>query len=403
MPDHNTPKDAPDHIEVLLRIQLQLLGSRGEPFAVFDPALIDEAGESEVRDLIRLMPTDEFIVLALPAVLLTTLLPFLAPDHRAMFLAGRALVIFPVPVENREANAAHRPDDTQPLKAAKIALAAQAFRLLTAQKEVEFARNNRARQLTEDAIEECAKEAIGEAVWRDGRDPDGIGKARRLRGLIDRGRRLAAQFFGVEKPRDVGHAEADRVADRLASSLPGSAERKEITATLDRDHREQARGLADHELRAVAHERAMAQWSASVREGRPIDVADGRAVTNGNPTRQPAHVLMRVAIGGDLNPADVHRNLETMRYNFEVGRLIGLLNRGNSVELTAGHARILGRSLQVFESQVRGSGRPETEADGCDWYLADAALSCRDLGFWSETIARILETDATETVEPRVL
>lgn len=393
--------DNPDAPVELVRTRLEQLGLRGKPFTIFDPELIDDAGQEEVCQLACLLAPDEFALLAVPVAALPTVLPVLAHDHSDILRAGRALVIFPVPVENREANAAHRPDDTQPLKAAKIALAAQAFRLLMAQKEVEFARNNRARQLTEDEIEERAKEAIGEAVWRDGRDPDGMGKARRLRGLIDRGRRLAAKFFGVEKPRDVGHAEADRVADRLASSLPGSAERKEITATLDRDHREQARGLADHELRAVAHERAMAQWSASVREGRPIDVADGRAVTNGNPTRQPAHVLMRVAIGGDLNPADVHRNLETMRDNFEVGRLIGLLNRGNSIELTAEQARMLGRSLQVFESQVRGSGRPETEADGCAWYLADAALSCHDLGFWNETIARILETGAAETIGPR--
>lgn len=398
MEDDNIPEDPVE----LVRIRLEQLGLRGKPFAIVDNDLIDDAGQEEVYQLAHLLTPDELVVLVVPVAVQPIVLPVLAHDHCEILRAGRALVIFPVAVENREANAAHRPDDTQPVKAAKIALAAQAFRLLAAQKAVELARNNRARELTEEEIEERAKEAIGEAVWRDGRDPDGIGKARRLRGLIDRGRRQVAQFFGVEKPRDVGHAEADRIADRLGTSLPGSAERKEITANLDRDHREQARGLADHELRAVSHERAMAQWAASVREGRPIDVVDGRAVTNGNPTRQPAHALMRVAIDGDLNPADVHRNIETMREAFEVGRLIGQLSRGRSIELMPGHAELLIVCLHVFASQLHGSGKPETEADGCAWYLADAALRCHDLGSWNRIIARILETGTPETIEPRI-
>lgn len=400
MPDHNTPKDAPDHIEVLLRIQLQLLGSRGEPFAIFDPALIDEAGESEVRDLIRLMPTEEFVLLAVSTKSLPALLPFLAPDHRAMFQAGRPLVIAPVAVEDREANAAHRPPDTEPVKAAKAALETQAFRLVTAQKAAELARNNQARLLTAAEANERAKEAIGEAVWREGSDPNGSRKIGRVEGLIDRGRRLAAEFFGVDNARDVGKAETVRVANRLGESLPGSAERREIVATLERDHREQAGGLADHELRARAHEGAMGRWSGSVREGAPIEFADGLDVANGIATRQSAPTLMRVAIDGDLNPGEVHRNLETMSESFEVGRLIGRLSRGRSIELKPEQAKILVQSLDVFASQVHGSGEPETEADGCAWYLADAALRCHDLGFWNRTIARILETGAAETIEP---
>lgn len=402
MPDHNTPEDAPDHIEVLLRIQLRLLGSRGEPFAVFDPALIDEAGESEVRDLVRLMPADEFIVLAFPAALLTTLLPFLAPDHREMFLTGRPLVIAPIVVDEREPNPRHRPVDTGPVQAAKAALAVQTFRLLTAQEATEFARNNQARLLTDEEAIRRAREAITEAVWRDGSDPDGAGKAKRLKGLIDRGRRPAANFFGVENPRDVGRAEVDRITERLGTSSPGTAQRREITDALARDHLERVGGLADHELRAVTHERAMARGSASLRGGKPIEFADGQDITNGIATRQSAPALMRAAIDGDLNPADVHRNLATMRDNFEVGRLIGRLGRKQSVELTLGQAKILIQSLDVFGSQLHGTGKPETEADGCAWYLADAALSCHDLGFWNETIARILETGAAETVEPRV-
>jgi hypothetical protein len=402
MIDNDDPNDIPDRIEDVVRAQLERLGAHGVPFAIFDPALIDEAGEKEVRDLARLMPTEEFAVLAVPAAVLPALLPFLAPDHREMFQAGRPLVIAPVAVEDREANAAHRPTDTQLVKAAKAALETQAFRLVTAQKAAELARNNRARLLTAAEANERAKQAIGEAVWREGSDPDGSGKIGRVEGLIDRGRRLAAAFFGVENARDVGKAETVRVANRLGESLPGSAERREIVATLERDHRERAGELADHELRAKAHEGAMGRWSGSVREDAPIAFADGLDVTNGIATRQSAPTLMRVAIDGDLNPADVHRNLETMRESFEVGRLIGRLSRGHSIELTVEQAKLLDQSLKVFESQVRGSGRPETEADGCDWYLADAALSCHDLGFWTETIARILDTGAAQTVERRV-
>ena len=402
MPDRDKPKDAPDHIEAMLRIQLWLLGSRGEPFAIFDPALIDEAGESEMRELVRLMPTEEFVVLAVPVAVLPTLLPFLAPDHREMFWAGRPLVIAPIAVEEREANAAHRPHDTQPVKVAKAALEMQAFRLVSAQKAAELARNHRARLLTAAEANERAKDVIGEAVWRDGSDPEGNRRIDRVEGLIDRGRRLAAEFFGVAKPRDIGKAEADRVADRVGTSLPGSAERAKLTAALERDHREQARALADHEIRARVHEGATGRWSASVRDGRSIEVADGLDVTNGIATRQSAPTLMRVALGGELNPAEVHRNLETMREVFQVGMLIGRLSRRQPIELTPGQAKILIQSLDVFVSQLHGSGRPETEADGCAWYLADAALGCHDLGFWNETIARILETDSADTVAPRI-
>lgn len=401
MVERGNPNDTPDRIEDVIRVKLERLGSHGKPFAIFDPALIDEAGERDMREVARLLSPEEFAVLAVPVAALPALLPFLAPDHREMFQAGRPLVIAPIAVEDREANAAHRPTDTQPVKAAKAALETQAFRLVTAQKAAELARNNRARLLTAAEANERAKQAIGEAVWREGSDPDGSRRIGRVEGLIDRGRRLAAAFFGVENARDVGKAETVRVASRLGESLPGSAERREIVATLERDHRERAGGLADHELRAKAHEGAMGRWSGSVREGAPIEFADGLDVTNGIATRQSAPALMRVAIDGDLNPAEVHRNMETMRETFEVGRLIGRLDRSRSVELTPEQAKILVQSLHVFVSQVHGSGEPETEADGCAWYLADAALRCHDLGFWNKTITRILETGAAETIEPR--
>jgi hypothetical protein len=402
MPDRDKPNDSPDQIEDVIRVQLEFLGSWGQPFAIFDPALIDKVGESEVRELVRLMPTEELAVLAVPASLLPTLLPFLAPDHRAMFRAGRPLVIAPIAVDDREPNPRHRPVDTGPVQAAKTALAVQTFRLLSGQVAVEFARNNQARLLTDAEAIRRARDAITEAVWRDGSDPDGAGKAKRLKGLIDRGRRPAANFFGVENPRDVGQAEMDRIAERLGTSSPGSAQRREITDALARDHLERAGGLADHEQRALRHERAMTRWSASLRAGEPIEFADGQDITNGIATRQSAPDLMRAAIDGDLNPAEVHRNLETMREVFQVGALIGRLSRRQAIELTPGQAKILIQSLDVFVSQLHGSGRPETEADGCAWYLADAALSCHDLGFWNTTVARILETGKPETVVPRV-
>lgn len=146
----------------------------------------------------------------------------------------------------------------------------------------------------------------------------------------------------------------------------------------------------------------MGRWSASARKGAPIEFADGLDVTNGIVTRQSAPTLMRVALGGELNPAEVHRNLETMREVFQVGVLIGRLSRRQAIELTLGQAKILIQSLDVFVSQLHGSGQPETEADGCAWYLADAALRCHDLGFWNTTVARILETGKPETVMPRV-
>lgn len=388
-------------VENVIRARLEFLGNRGEPFAIFDPALIDEIGETELRELVGLMLPEEFVVLAVPVAVLPTLLPLLAPDHRKMFQAGRPLVITPVAIDEHEANPRHRPADTGSVQVAKAALAVETFRLVAAQKAVELARNTESRLLTAAEAEERAREAIGEAVWRGGADPEGGLKIGRVEGLIDRGRRLATEFFSVQSARDVGKIEMNRIADKLETSKIGSTGRGKIAAALERDHREQAGGLADHELRAVTHDRAMARWSTSAREGRPIAFADGLDVTNGIATRQSAPALMRVAIDGDLNPAEVHRNMETMRETFEVGLLIGRLGRGRSIELKPEHAKILVQSLHVFASQLHGSGRPETEADGCAWYLADAALNCHDLGFWNGTIARILETGAAETIEPR--
>lgn len=114
MVDRDKPNDTPDQIEDVIRAQLEGLGARGKAFAIFDPELIDEAGERDVCELARLLSPGEFAVLAVPVAVLPALLPFLAPDHREMFRAGRPLVIAPIAVEDREANAAHRPPIPSP-------------------------------------------------------------------------------------------------------------------------------------------------------------------------------------------------------------------------------------------------------------------------------------------------
>ncbi len=390
-----------DNVENLIRDRLEHLGSQGEPFAIFDPALIDDAGQAEVRDLARVLSPEKFVVLAVPAAVLPALLPSLAHDHSQAFMQGRPLVIHPIGLEIRDENPSHRPVDTDRLKTAKTALAVHTFRIVSAQTALELARSVQQDRAAAVEAGKCARERVEDAVWRGGADPDGAGKMRRFDGLIDRGRLLAPTFFGVDKAGEVARAEEHRIAGRIEAFDPDAPGAEDITAMLEQDNFDRLRHLADHELRAKAHEGAMARWSASVREGKPIEGADGLDVANGIVRRQSAPDLMRVAIDGDLNPAEVHRNLETMREAFEVGRLIGRLSRGCSIELAVGQAKILILSLHIFASQLHETGKPETEADGCAWFLADAALACHDLGFWNATVARILDTGEAETVAPQ--
>ncbi|MET3889339.1 hypothetical protein ABIE41_000415 [Bosea sp. OAE506] len=402
MVKRNQPKNTADHVVNEIRDRLEQLGAVGRPFAIFDPDLMDSAGWAELPALGRSQPVGAILAVAVPAAVVPDLLPFLHHDHRQAFMQGRPIVINPIEVEMRDENRAHRPHDTERLKSAKTALAAHTFRIVSAQTAIELARSAEKNRAAAADAGKRARERVENAVWRGGNDPDGTGKMRRFDGLIDRGRRLALTFFGVERANDVTKAEEGRIADRIGPFNDDPTALEETAATLEREHVDQVRDLADHELRAQAHEGAMARWSASVRAGRPVEFADGLDVTNGTVTRQSAPTLMRLAIDGNLNPIEVNRNMETMREACEVGRLIGLLRKGQAIALTRGQAAILIQSLQVFISQLHGSGRPETEADGCDWYLADAALNCHDLSFWNRTIARILETGATETIEPMI-
>lgn len=401
MAKHKQQKNTAHHGVNDIRDRLEQLGAVGRPFAIFDPDLIDPAGRAELLALGRLQPAGGILAVAVPAAVVPDLLPFLHHDHRQAFLQGRPIVINPIEVEMRDENRAHRPHDTERLKSAKTALAAHTFRIVSAQTAIELARSAEKNRAAAAEAGKRARERVENAVWRGGNDPDGAGKMRRFDGLIDRGRRLALTFFGVARANDVTKAEEGRIADRIGSFNADPTALEETAATLEREHFDQVRDLADHELRAQAHEGAMARWSASFRAGRPVEFADGLDVTNGSVTRQSAPTLMRLAIDGKLNPIEVNRNMETMREACEVGRLIGLLRKGHDIALTPEQAAILIQSLHVFVSQVHGSGRPETEADGCDWYLADAALGCHDLGFWNGTIARIVETGVAETVQPR--
>jgi hypothetical protein len=105
---------------------------------------------------------------------------------------------------------------------------------------------------------------------------------------------------------------------------------------------------------------------------------------------------MKVAISGDLQPADIHKNLLVEKDRFAIGRLIGQLSRGRSVEIDARQAKILRHAIIK-----RGFGCLETQSDSMNYLLADAALTCQEIAVWMKTLDRIVATGQAEIIEPR--
>jgi hypothetical protein len=371
-------------------IMLERLGKAGFSIIVYDSDLLTDEGRAEIDTLLALMNGRPNAIMAVCAAWLNDLYIFIPEDQLARYKNGFPILIRGVAIESRDANPEHRPDDHETVKAAKNALKIETFRLSSRQFGVEIARNTRSRNLTDAAARDRAKRTIATAVWRGKPQPTWKEKFARFKGLIDRGRRLVKAFFGISAPKVL-------VAVEKANVLARKNERGIVTLDdIEDDNVARARGVAWNEDHARLVYGAMTGWIKGVRAGQPISVADGNALNNARPERMTASMLMKVAIAGDLNPSDIHKNLLIETTRFEAGRLIGQLSRGRTIELEPQVASIVKSALATYATR-----EIEMQADSCDILIADAALVCYDPPYWSATLDRILETGVSERIPGR--
>ena len=209
-------------------------------------------------------------------------------------------------------------------------------------------------------------------------------RLRWLKGLIDRARRLAADFFKVTAPRHAERHFADRTRDRLRK---GAA-----VDIVEADHIAQLRTFDRHESRTVTREGAMQRWARNADADQSIEPGDMREIANAHLDRQDASDLMRVAIDGTLNPADVQGHSQLMREAFETGRKVGLVLRGQPVMLTVTDAGHMRNAITMASRQI-----VETDEDAAYFYLADALARFRDPFEWLRIADRILASKTPET------
>jgi hypothetical protein len=383
MPEH-------DHAIDDLSEVLEIAGSAKIPIIIFDPDKVTDDTANEVEELRHAMEGRLATITPVPTRYLRDLFIFPSPDELERYGAGLPIVIAAVFREPRDPNPTHRPVDTEVVKRAKNALAVETFRLTGRQQAVEVQRNCRRLALTVNEAVERAKGRIAEAVWRGGKDAGGGLKNRHLAGLIDRGRRLAAGFFGTRKPIDRWRQEARDVQVRFAT------EGRQVLPVIEADNQARARAMSWNEERARNFSAAMAGWNASVANDMPIEHVDGIEVTNSWATRMDAPSLVKVAISGEFDPSKVHTNLLLERAKFEVGVLLGKLERGRPIEVTPDHAAILRAAITTVQR-----GQLATDADHCDHLLVESAARSRDLNFWEVLLNRVLVTGVTEPLEPK--
>jgi hypothetical protein len=370
---------------------LEAFGEAGTPVIVFDNLRLTEAGAQEVEKLRHHFRLQQIAIMPVPVEWLRELYVFAAPEALERHRDGFPILICGVEIEQREANPKNRPPDHGILRTAKAALEIETFRLAGRQAGVESARNTRARNLTKSEARDRAAQTIAEAVWRGGRHATLKEKMSRFKGLIDRGRDLIPGFFGVPAAKRLIDAEK---ADVLArKNEQGTA----ILGAIEHDNVTRAADMARNESQAHVFCDAMSAWSENLRFGEPISLSEGHDLTNARPERMTAPALMKVAIAGDLNPADIHKNLLIERPRFEVGSLIGRMFRGHSAEFGRSAAAILKSAMATVSM-----GTIRTQSDSCDVLLADAALACHDLAYWTETLDRIIETGFSERIPPKI-
>ena len=380
-----------------LKDRLEKLDPPTTNVIIHDRRFTTDAGRSEIEDIRTALGDRPVVTFNVPVEWLRRLYIFVPPDQLARYRNGFPIVTRAVEREDLAVRQKHDRHDGDLVKAAKHALEIEAFRLTGRQTEVELARNTRSRTLTEGEAEHRAKQTMGEAAYRDKAGPklhiivptfDTI--MRLVNGLIDRGRRLVKAFFGIPAPKDLIAGEQADVRARMHERGAG------ILEHIEEDNVGRVRGMAWNRERAGLFTKAMESWTKRTTSEKPITVSSGKDLTNAVEERMTPTALMKIAIAGDLQPSDIHKNLLIEEDRFEVGRLIGRLSRGRSIEIDAQQAKIL--RLAIIK---RGFGCLETQLDGMNFLLADAALTCRDMAAWMKTLDRIVATGLTEIIQPQ--
>lgn len=349
-----------------------------------------QAGLNEAMAMARVLIEEgqRVAVLVFDAEYFKKLAIGIAPDHEHDFRAGRPIAVSPGYREARPKHPRNRPDDTVLVEASKTALEVTAFGLAAAQTTVELARNTRRVTLTPAAAGEKALETLSTAISPKEGAVAEVGSLNRLKGLIDRGRRIFQRLFPMQRARDVALVYKSEAEAKLASGA--------TLETIEAGNLELLQALDGQEERTRKREGAMYRWNRNVDEDQPVDAADLRELTNAFIDRESAVELMRVAIAGDINPADTHGNLKTMRRTFAAGRKIGVLLRGQPITVTVEDALEIEAAIATVRSQ-----RLETQKDGCYYYLADALGRCEDPLAWPELAGRIVASGRSEIVLPQ--
>lgn len=380
-----------------LKTRLETLDPPDTSVIIHDARFTTDAGRREIEAIRAFLDGRPITILNVPVEWLQRLYISVPPDQLGRYGNGFPIVIQGVQREDLLPREKHDRRDLDHVKAAKTALEVETFRLTGRQTGVEIARNTRARTLTANEAEHRAKQTIGVAAYRDKNTPklpmivptlDTI--VRLVSGLIDRGRRKVAAFFGIKTPRDLIDAEKADVLARKNEHGAGTLEH------IEEDNINRVRGLAWNRERAGLFASAMEYWVTRSSSNQPITHAGAVQLTNAVAERMTATALMKIAIAGDLQPSDIHKNLLIEQDRFQVGRLIGQLSRGRTIEVDANQARIL--RYAIIE---RGFGCLETQSDSMNYLLADTALTVFDMATWMKTLDRIVATGLAEEIQPR--
>jgi len=380
-----------------LKARLERLDPPTTAVIIHDQRFTTEAGRSEIEVIQTILADRPFQTFDVPIEWLRKLYIFVPPDQFSRYRNGFPVVIRGVDREDLAIRQKHDRHDGDLVKAAKHALEIVTFRLTGRQTGVELARNSRLRALTASEAEHRARQTIGVAAYR------GSARAKLyaivptfdsimslVDGLIDRGRRLVKAFFGIPAAKDLFVSEKADVAARVCEH--GAA----ILEHIEDDNVDRVRGMAWNRERASQFINAMEHWAKRTTSGQPITALSGERLTNAVAERMTGPALMKIAIAGDLQPSDMHKNLLIEQDRFELGRLIGQLSRGRPIEIDAHRAKILRYAIIK-----RGFGCLETQSDAMNFLLADAALTCRDMADWMKTLDRIASTGVAEKLQPQ--
>lgn len=379
-----------------LKVRLEKLDPPTISLIIHDRRFTTDAGRSEIEAIRTALGDRPVETIDIPTEWLRKLYIFVPPDKLARYCNGYPIVIRGVEPEDLAIRQKHDRHDGDLVKAAKHALEIETFRLTGRQTAVELARNTRSRNLTTSEADHRAQQAIGVAAYRVKPTPklhevvppfDTI--LRLVGGLIDRGRRKAPAFFGIRTPKDLIIAETEDVW----------AKKNEHGAShlnyIEDDNIGRAGWVAWNRERAGLFAKAMEHWVKRSASEQPITSSSGEDVTNAVTERMTAPDLMKIALSGDLQPTDIHKNLLIEMSRFEVGRLIGRLSRGQAIELDAQQAKLLRLALIK-----RGFGCLETQSDAMNFLLADAALTCLDMAPLMKMLDRIVSTGVAEQIRP---